>query len=591
MADGVLKIRVGGAWQSVPTLGPVGPVGPQGPKGDTGEATAAHHASHEPGGADQIVKLTLTSAYPQLRLESPTPMVLLSETDQAVDAKKWRLYGNNSALVIDATPDAEVGEVSTPLTLYRDGTVMMSKPARPELQLRWEGTTAKARIFMALENDVRLSRNVVYSGTAFVRDNTAQTAAILEMNSINNSLVYMLFPADGSASTLPFVVGTGNPTMKIAGPSASISLYDTAGAADAKLFKWQISGGNLSLYTLNDADSVVQVTPVTFNRDKDILFTAKEFRLQGTSSYARMHLRDPTAAAGSQTFVLLNYTGKLYISAASTDDGLYPISGAWENGLVVERDGSISSGWNIWSKCVIYPGQYDTGWTKQSSWWLGSHSAYGLYSNTGLYLAGQLTVAGTIGTSTNIWRSNIHSTGYMYPGRMTETPDYQTNWYIAGHSSYGLYINTGLYTAGGIWAENVTLRAGASISGTLTVNVVNVNAGNITVSGNIHNAAGFIYPGQWGSGAYQGSWYLSSHGSYGLITNTGLNVQGAVWCGHMYMSGDIHIAQLHTGNTGKWVGLPDNGNFPGSSGNNSTNSGWVQMRHPNGTPIYLPYWY
>jgi hypothetical protein len=41
MATGVLKVRVGGAWQ---VIGPAGP-------------TASHHVSHEPGGADALVVL------------------------------------------------------------------------------------------------------------------------------------------------------------------------------------------------------------------------------------------------------------------------------------------------------------------------------------------------------------------------------------------------------------------------------------------------------------------------------------------------------------------------------------------------------
>jgi hypothetical protein len=56
--------------------------------------------------------------------------------------------------------------------------------------------------------------------------------------------------------------------------------------------------------------------------------------------------------------------------------------------------GDITSGWNLFSNAPIYPGRQDTGWTVQTSWYLCSHASYGLYSNTGLYLAGALTVAG-----------------------------------------------------------------------------------------------------------------------------------------------------------------------------------------------------
>ena len=48
---------------------------------------------------------------------------------------------------------------------------------------------------------------------------------------------------------------------------------------------------------------------------------------------------------------------------------------------------------NILSLGVVYPGRVDVSGF-QSSWYLGSHASYGLYSNTGLYLAGTLTVIG-----------------------------------------------------------------------------------------------------------------------------------------------------------------------------------------------------
>lgn len=56
------------------------------------------------------------------------------------------------------------------------------------------------------------------------------------------------------------------------------------------------------------------------------------------------------------------------------------------------------------------------------------------------------------------------------------------------------------------------------------------STGNISCGGNFHNTGGYIYPGRTDmSGAEQGNWFLASHGSYGLSTNTGFYVEGAVW--------------------------------------------------------------
>lgn len=77
---------------------------------------------------------------------------------------------------------------------------------------------------------------------------------------------------------------------------------------------------------------------------------------------------------------------------------------------------------------------------------------------------------------------------------------------------------------------------GASINGVLNVTGAITGAG-ITANGNIQNNGGFIYPGRVDSGgAFQGSWYLASHASYGLYSNTGLNLAGNLWANAVYAS-------------------------------------------------------
>jgi hypothetical protein len=62
-----------------------------------------------------------------------------------------------------------------------------------------------------------------------------------------------------------------------------------------------------------------------------------------------------------------------------------------------------------------------------------------------------------------------------------------------------------------------------------------IKAGTITAFANIHNNGGYYYPGRAdASGAYQGNWFLGSHASYGLYTNTGFYVSS-----HIYTAGAI----------------------------------------------------
>jgi hypothetical protein len=73
---------------------------------------------------------------------------------------------------------------------------------------------------------------------------------------------------------------------------------------------------------------------------------------------------------------------------------------------------------------------------------------------------------------------------YVYPGSATGEVG-QQSWYLASHSSYGLYTNTGLYVASNVWAQNVI-------------------ANNGSVQGNYHTAAagniGYCFYGDSGTG-------------------------------------------------------------------------------------------
>lgn len=69
--------------------------------------------------------------------------------------------------------------------------------------------------------------------------------------------------------------------------------------------------------------------------------------------------------------------------------------------------------------------------------------------------AGNFTADGTIGCTTNKWRSNFHTDGgVIYPGHIADagTPA-QTSWYLGSHGAYGLYSNTGFYAEGSLYTN------------------------------------------------------------------------------------------------------------------------------------------
>ena len=121
-------------------------------------------------------------------------------------------------------------------------------------------------------------------------------------------------------------------------------------------------------------------------------------------------------------------------------------------------------------------------------------------------LSGALSVAGSIGggaltCSTIVAASNIHTinAAFIYPGRVDIADgQIQGSWQLASHGAYGLYSNAGMYLAGGLWADNVTLRSGASITGACNV------TGGIT-SGWGYNTRSGVY-GPAGSNWFNFQW-------------------------------------------------------------------------------------
>ena len=109
------------------------------------------------------------------------------------------------------------------------------------------------------------------------------------------------------------------------------------------------------------------------------------------------------------------------------------------------------------SGLYLYPGSTVAGYDYQTSWYLASNANYGLYINTGLYVASRLYLGEHLVQNANV---------FIYPGEISGGVNLQTNWYLASHSAYGLYINTGLYCAGGIWtAAALSVSGTATITG------------------------------------------------------------------------------------------------------------------------------
>jgi hypothetical protein len=112
--------------------------------------------------------------------------------------------------------------------------------------------------------------------------------------------------------------------------------------------------------------------------------------------------------------------------------------------------------------------------------------------------------AGTVSSAGNIQAGiNFHNMGgFMYPGNAASGGAYQGTWYLGSHSSYGLYCNTGFYSEGGVYPSLVESRAHIRAAGGLydygraypigTPNPVNpdsyLSTPHLVKSGNMHYA-------------------------------------------------------------------------------------------------------
>lgn len=175
---------------------------------------------------------------------------------------------------------------------------------------------------------------------------------------------------------------------QIVGANPYFTHYKTGLGAD--LGKWHnpVGGAQWSLYPVNDAETVVQNPGLTVNRTGVITCgslnaTGTDHIFTGAGSYVRFRFVDPSQAVNNKTWLFLNYSNKLWIGPSSDDNT------GWNTAIFLSQDRSG----NVFTGGYVYPGRVDAT-ASQTSWYLASHGSFGLYTNTGLYVAGGIWVNG-----------------------------------------------------------------------------------------------------------------------------------------------------------------------------------------------------
>lgn len=194
--------------------------------------------------------------------------------------------------------------------------------------------------------------------------------------------------------------------------------------------------------------------------------------------------------------------------------------------------------------------------TSSNTGWMTLNSPTAIYLNNlsgaNNYLnGGGTTYTGTIVGGT-IEVNNVEQAygNYIWPGRNDGSGgNYQTSWYLASNSSWGLYTNTSMYFAGGIY----------------------------------QGAGAYVYPGCNSCGGNQTSyfWY-DDNGDSGLHTNGNLLADGNIYLGSWGNWLTSILSQYMTGANQYSSNYAYNGCYPGSiSGNGLFTSGQT---------VYLDWW-
>jgi Chaperone of endosialidase/Collagen triple helix repeat (20 copies) len=452
-------------------------------------ATAApHHASHEPGGSDYLVN--------------------------SVWANVANVFTQNQTI---------------------------SKAVADLVLFSTTAGTAKARVSQVAADGMWLTTNASYSGSAWVLDDATKAGCHLSVGVAGINLG--IFAATtGAFTSILSTTAAGALTVLgglTVGGAVTGGTYNGQTISSAAAFtgsmgiagELDVTGGSGTGYSTAPIEIRTTATPrigfhwpgvVASQIGMDSGGVIRTYDNPGTG-YERFAALNIYTSSTSNSLGDLTCRGSTYFQS-----GVYVASGTISS--VRASGNSITSGWDLFSNAPMYPGREDTGWTTQTSWWLGSHGSYGLKTNCGLYVTG------------NVWsQGNFHNqAGYMYPGRADSGGGGQGSWYLGSHGSFGLYSNTGLYIESHIWANQGIFRGPVQSSSAANFVGVRATGDNIGAAGFGGPAAEVIFSG----GIAYFHAYDRSAGTYQPIRLRGSQVEFDV-------SGAVKV-QIGGANTYTW---------------------------------------
>jgi hypothetical protein len=215
-------------------------------------------------------------------------------------------------------------------------------------------------------SNMQVNGNAVFTGNLSVSGTMSVTGSNVAFKNIDNAFVAQTFPAG----------------CWITGANSLSLFYDTSGPVDKKLWRLlQYSDGLFRFEQLDDA----------YTR---VIANAMNLLPGGTIGLGPVSATNYYSSGGGNSF------GDLTVRGATN----------FQNG-VTASGGDVNGAAHFQNTGQVYPGRIDVSpYLQQSSYYLASHGGWGLYTNTGIYVAWVLNSPATC-------RADWSSGGYFEYGR------------------------------------------------------------------------------------------------------------------------------------------------------------------------------
>jgi hypothetical protein len=288
-------------------------------------------------------------------------------------------------------------------------------------------------------------------GVAF-GDNTKAWVKIDPTNGVrigHNTTTTLQLDASGNAS-----FAAGAVTIDFTGIELST---DTGGYAGAHAYRWHVPTGELGLGgvetsgSLRELLSLVRWTGAGSYTCQNVLWADYAPISGGTASSATV-----TALASNTGSIIDLQAGTLQTTANAVS-----FSGTRSGQALVGIFNASATGYGL----SVSAGSTSAHNTLEARDYTGSTSLFSLRGD---------------GSQRLLAAFQQGAGGYVYPGSFSGLSAYQSSFYLASHSTYGLYTNAGMHAVSGYYERSRTTPMGEWAAYTPTWTNLNVNNGTVT---------------------------------------------------------------------------------------------------------------